>query len=88
MIYDSAVKYRAIEYDSYYDVRTNADFEDSRVGLVTGVLLIVIGAFQIIFSLIDMDWGVYNLTKTAVGQNNLIWATNGSIWPTYGKGSE
>jgi hypothetical protein len=84
-MYDPETRYKVFEYDPVYDVRANQNYRASRLGLIFGSLLIFTGFCLILFTLIDMDWGVYNDNKRASPQNNLIWR-DGLFWPTYSKG--
>lgn len=84
-MYDPVTTIRTYEYDPKYDVRTNYKYKTSWVARYVWPLLFFIGIMQIMFTLIDMDWGVYNLNKRASGLDNILWTPN-PFWPTYGKG--
>jgi hypothetical protein len=84
-MYEPEIRYRYFEYDPQYDVRANNKYFSSKIGLIGFLLLFFIGIMQITFTLIDMDWGVYNLQKKAIPRQSLIWTEN-PFWPTYGKG--
>lgn len=79
------VEQRYYEYDPYYDTRASSRYAWSHIGLVTGLILFVIGVVLIGLGAADMDYGIYNLNKAAAFNNNLIWTPN-PFWPTYGKG--
>ena len=71
------------EYDDYYDTRADSRYSDSSIGIIAGIVLIICGIALAIFSIVDLDLGVYNQSKLA--STSMIWTEN-PIWPTYGKG--
>ena len=71
------------EYDDYYDTRADSRYSGSLIGLLGGIVLILCGLAIIVFSVVDLNIGVYNQNRLAAG--SLVWTEN-PFWPTYGKG--
>ncbi len=71
------------EYDDFYDTRADSRYSDSLIGLIGGLALIICGICLIVFSIIDLDFGVYNEAQQSA--TSMVWTEN-PFWPTYGKG--
>lgn len=84
MYYPNTVPNRLLEFDAFYDTRTNGWYRASRIGLLSGIILILIGLVLLALCIGDMSRGYYNHTGTAAV---LTWWEN-PIWPTYGKGKK
>ena len=74
------------DYDEYYDTKVSRSYGNSKMGLILGVPLIIIGLLDIAFTLTDLFVSNYNQAGT---QRNPVlvytWDEN-PFWPTYAKG--
>jgi hypothetical protein len=54
------------EFDPVYDTGTSFKYGRSRIGLVTGILLIPSGIVLIALSIVDLERGLYNANRSLV----------------------
>ena len=65
-------------FDPYYETKVNPRWGRLPIGTLFGVLLIIIGLFDLSFTVADLTTGMAPI-------HNSAWQDN-SIWPNIGKG--
>jgi hypothetical protein len=65
-------------FDPYYETKVNLRWGRLPIGTLFGILLIIIGLFDLAFTVADLTVGMTPIHSSA-------WQDN-SIWPNIGKG--
>jgi len=75
-----------LDYDQYFDTKISRTYGIKKFGLITGVVLFLIGISEIVVSVVDLLKTNFNQDGAQQNKASVYTWDENPFWPTYGKG--